>query len=72
MEDSGQLIKVIREISILKRLNNLPNGKNFVTELYEVKLIKEEQKKQYIDKVRLKFYEEMIKTQNEMLYKAVD
>ena len=43
MEDSGQLIKVIREISILKRLNNLPNGKNFVTELYEVKLIKEEQ-----------------------------
>ena len=42
MEDSGQLIKVIREISILKRLNNLPNGKNFVTELYEVKLIKEE------------------------------
>ena len=43
MEDSGQLIKVIREISILERLNNLPNGKNFVTELYEVKLIKEEQ-----------------------------
>ena len=43
MEDSGQLIKVIREISILKRLKNLPNGKNFVTELYEVKLIKEEQ-----------------------------
>ena len=43
MEDSGQLIKVIREISILKRLNNLPNGKNFVTELYEVKLIKDEQ-----------------------------
>ena len=43
MEDSGQLIKVIREISILKRLNNLPYGKNFVTELYEVKLIKEEQ-----------------------------
>ena len=43
MEDSGQLIKVIREISILKRLNNLPNGKNFVTELYEVKLIKEAQ-----------------------------
>ena len=41
MDDSGQLIKVIREIAILKQLNNLPNGKNFVTELYELKLIKD-------------------------------
>ena len=42
MDDSGQLIKVIREITILKRLNNLPNAKNFVTELYEVKMTKDE------------------------------
>jgi hypothetical protein len=42
MNDSGQLVKVIREIAILKRLNNLPNAKNFVTELHEVKLIKDE------------------------------
>ena len=44
---------------------------NYKVPRYE-NLLEEEQKKQYIDKVRLKFYEEMIKTQNEMLDKAVD
>tara|TARA_R110000822_G_scaffold206123_1_gene342567 strand:+ start:1786 stop:2199 length:414 start_codon:yes stop_codon:yes gene_type:complete len=44
---------------------------NYKVPRYE-NLLEEEQKKQYIDKLRLKFYEEMIKTQNEMLDKEAE